>query len=226
MNASNHPTVTLHLHRQIASLKKQATLLGALVEEQFENALNALDTRNIELAQKVIAIDKDVDAKEIELEEECLKIMALYQPYAQDMRFIISILKITNDLERIGDLARDIAKIVIASNDHFAERVIDFNPLVRKVQWMVRRSLDSMIDLDAQIAREVSNSDDEVDQYFDTIKEQIINKLEQDNSNVRGLLSELMISDYMESIADHAKKIAEDVVYTVEAEVIRHKELG
>ena len=103
-------TVTLHLHRQIALLKQQANLLGTLVEEQFENALRALAENDLDLAEKVFQHDKEVDQREINLEEECLKIIALYQPVAVDMRFLISTIKITNDLERIGDIYYQISK--------------------------------------------------------------------------------------------------------------------
>ena len=127
-------TVTLHLHRQIALLKQQANLLGTLVEEQFENALRALAENDLDLAEKVFQHDKEVDQREINLEEECLKIIALYQPVAVDMRFLISTIKITNDLERIGDLARDIAQLVISSNRENRKGIIDFAALTAKVK--------------------------------------------------------------------------------------------
>jgi phosphate transport system protein len=222
---TNFTTVTLHLHRQIALLKQQANLLGTLVEEQFENALRALAENDLEPAEKVVQLDKEVDQREITLEEECLKIIALYQPVAVDMRFLISTIKITNDLERIGDLARDIAQLVISNNGESRERIIDFAALTAKVKWMVRKGLEAMIALDSQMARDVCNSDDEVDEQFRLIKEKVISELGKGNSNVRALITELTISDYMESIADHAKKICEDVVYTVDAEVIRHSSL-
>lgn len=215
-------TVTLHLHRQIALLKQQANLLGGLVEDQFENAIKALAENDLDLALQVVEIDKDVDQREIDLEEECLKIIALYQPVAVDMRFLISTLKITNDLERIGDLARDIAHVVIHHHTDHQDKTIDFTALTVKVKWMVRKSLEAMIALDSQTARDVCNADDEVDEQFRLIKEQVIEELGKENANVKGLIAELTISEYMESIADHAKKICEDVVYTVDAEVIRH----
>ena len=149
---TNFTTVTLHLHRQIALLKQQANLLGTLVEEQFENALRAMTENDIELAEKVVQLDKEVDQREITLEEECLKIIALYQPVAVDMRFLISTIKITNDRERIGDLARDIAQLVISNNGESRERIIDFAALTAKVKWMVRKGLEAMIALDSHMA--------------------------------------------------------------------------
>ena len=177
------------------------------------------------MAEKVVKHDKEVDQREITLEEECLKIIALYQPVAVDMRFLISTIKITNDLERIGVFARDIAQLVISNNGESRERIIHFAALTAKVRWMVRKGLEAMIALDSETARDVCNSDDEVDEQFRLIKEKVISELEKGNSNVRALIKELTISDYMESIADHAKKICEDVVYTVDAEVIRHSSL-
>ena len=218
---TNFTTVTLHLHRQIALLKQQANLLGTLVEEQFENALRALAENDLELAEKVVKHDKEVDQREITLEDECLKIIALYQPVAGDMRLLISTIKITNDLERIGDLAKISLSWSLATMEK-AERIIDFAALTAKVKWMVRIGLEAMIALDSQMACDVCNSDDEVDEQFRLIKEKVISELGKGNSNVRALIIELTISDYMESIADHAKKICEDVVYTVDAEVIRH----
>ncbi len=213
-----------HLEKQINQLKHNALRLSTVVEDSVQRALTAFEQRDAELAARVIAEDRHIDVMEIDLEEECLKLLALYQPVALDLRYIVSILKIDGELENIGDQAKDIARRVQALCDlPENELKFDFTPLINKVQWMLKNSLDSLIMLDAALARKVCSVDDEVDDMYDELLSKIHDAMDVHHGHIKSLIEEQRICVYLEQIADYAKKIAEDVVYTAEAVVIRHQ---
>jgi phosphate transport system protein len=213
-----------HLEKQINTLKHNALRLSTIVEDSVQKSLTAFEQRDAQLAERVIQGDRRIDAMEIDLEEECLKLLALYQPVALDLRSIISILKIDAELENIGDQAKDISRRVITLcglPEHGLQ--FDFTSLITKVEWMLKNSLDALITLDAALARKVCVVDDEVDDLYDELIEQIHEAMAQHSQYVPALIEEQRICVYLEQIADYAKKIAEDVVYTTEAVVIRHQ---
>ncbi len=213
-----------HLEKQINQLKHNALRLSTVVEDSVQRALTAFEQRDSELAARVIAEDRHIDVMEIDLEEECLKLLALYQPVALDLRYIVSILKIDGELENIGDQAKDISRRVLALCDLPENDLkFDFTPLINKVQWMLKNSLDSLIMLDAALARKVCTVDDEVDDMYDQLLKEIHEAMNVHHKHIRSLIEEQRICVYLEQIADYAKKIAEDVVYTAEAVVIRHQ---
>ena len=153
-----------HLHREITNLKKKILSLSALVEEAVKTAVRSIAQSDVALATYVIDHDFEIDQMEVEVEEECLKILALHQPVAIDMRFIVAVLKINNDLERIGDLAVNVAE----QGEYLAahEKVsiaFDFAGMSEKVQSMLRKSLDALVNMDPELAHTVCASDDEVD---------------------------------------------------------------
>lgn len=213
-----------HIQRQIDLLKQKILEVGGLVEEAIANAISAMLNRDGKLAMRVIVDDSVIDSMEVEVEEDCLKILALYQPVAADLRFVVAILKINNDLERIGDLARNIAKRVnYLSKSDPIELPFSLRDMTTKVQSMVRMSLDALVNADPSLARQVRLEDDVVDDERKKIADHIISLIKIMPERVEYLLKLNSVSKHLERIADMATNIAEDVIYMVEGEIVRHK---
>ena len=213
-----------HLEREIESLKKRVLALSATVEDNVYKAVRALTERNSSLAEEVIASDDcDIDQTEIEIEEECLKVLALHQPVAGDLRFIVAILKINSDLERMGDLAVNIAEraAFLASRER-VEIPLDLTLMAEKTKEMVRRSLDALVNRDSGLAREVLAADDEVDAMNRDMYIRIQDAIRRNPAELERLIHLLSCSRHLERIADHATNVAEDVVYMVEGIIVRH----
>ncbi len=213
-----------HLQKEIEKLKKEILALGAEVEASVQMSVRAIEERDAELAEKVIGSDSDIDHAEVELEEDCLKILALHQPVAIDLRFIIAVLKINSDLERIGDLAVNIAERVPFLRNQPGIRIpYDLRGLAEKATLMLRNSLDSLVNLDVKLANRVCAADDDVDainrEMYDLVKGAILKNPE----HIDILIPYLSVSRYLERIADHATNIAEDVIYMVEGVIARHR---
>ena len=215
--------MSIHLQTEIDRLKKQILTLSAMVEENVGLSVKAAQNRAPELAEQVIEQDKKIDHMEIEIEEECLKALVLYQPVAIDLRYIISVLKINNDLERIGDLAVSVAKNAMSLNGlSLPDLPIDLPGMADMVKAILKKSLDSMINLDGDLARDVLADDNAIDEVHNETKDLIHEAMSRDPDMIRALSHLLQISRRLERIADHATNIAEDVIYMVEAEIIRH----
>jgi phosphate transport system protein len=215
--------MSVHLQMEIERLKKTLLGLCALVEDQVQMAVRALLERNVEMAHAVEQRDKDIDHREIEVEEECLKTLALHQPVAIDLRFIIAALKINNDLERIGDLAVNIARKAISFTEETRMDIpFDIGGMWEKTQSMLRDSLDAMVNMDAAEAAKVCKRDDEVDQIKYQIRVAVEERIRREPDKVRPLLRLLAVSRNLERIADCATNIAEDVIYMAEGRIIRH----
>ena len=213
-----------HLVREITRVKQQILTLGAEVEDALRQAVASLITRNSEQAKQVIVRDSSIDQREVDIEEDCLKILALHQPVAIDLRFLIAVLKINNDLERIGDLAVNIAERSLSlSLQPPIVPPFDLAFMAERVQGMVHRSLDALVDLNTPLARQVLADDDEVDathrQMYDRVKEAI----RKDTGKTDELIQLLTVSRYLERVADHATNVAEDVIYLVEGQIARHR---
>jgi phosphate transport system protein len=213
-----------HLQRELEALKKQILSLGAMVEERVRMAIEAFENRNGDLARQVIDADQAIDEAEVEVEEECLKILALHQPVAVDLRFINAVIKINNDLERVGDEAVNIAERV----ENISRRVpvpvpFEYGTMAEKVEAMLRRSLDALVNLDADLAYKVCLSDDEVDDINRDIYDKIKEVIKVHPDRVSYLINLLFIARHLERIADHATNIAEEVIYMVEGEIPRHR---
>lgn len=210
-----------HFFVEMEKIKKQILSLSALVEENVHKAVKALNTRDRQLAQEVIAADHEVDHWEVEMEEECLKVMALHQPVAVDLRFLISVLKINNDLERVSDLAVHIANnaYYLASHPEISIPV-DYSEMADLTQSMLKQSLDAFVNLDAKLAREVCAKDDQVDNMKREIKEYLREHLNNEFHLAERFFS---VSRNLERIADMATNISEDVVYMVEGKIVRHQ---
>ncbi len=213
-----------HLQRDIDALKEKIIAMSSIVEDRVYLATMSVLNRDARLAQSVIDGDTEVDQMEVDIEESCLKILALFQPVAVDLRFIVAVLKINNDLERIGDLAVNIAErsAYLAEQDKI-DFPFDLSEMAKKVEKMVSGSMDALVNLDVRQAHWIRSLDDEIDAFnremYTHIKEEIPKKPEL----IGSMLHVLSIGRHLERIADHATNIAEDVIYLVDADIVRHR---
>ena len=209
---------------EIEALKKKILSFCAVVEENVRDAIKSLVLRDTALAAKVIDTDEEIDAMEVMLEEECLKTLALYQPVAKDLRFIIAVFNINNDLERIGDLAVNIAEraLSLAACSEI-DIPFDFTKMAEKVLHMVKSSLDSLVQMDPDLARQVCEEDNEVDVINREAYKKVQERIRQFPERVDCLIQFPAISSELERIADHATNIAEEVIYLAKGEIVRHK---
>ena len=215
--------MNIHFQRELDRLKRNVLSLGAMVEESVRLAVKALETRDTDLAQKIIDADHKIDEKEVEVEEECLKILALHQPVAVDLRIISAIIKINNDLERVGDEAVNIAERVITmAKQTPADIRFDYNLMAEKSESMLKRSLDAIVNLDEDLAYKVCLDDDEVDKMNRSIYDQVKLAIKDDPEHVEYLINLLLVSRHLERIADHATNIAEEVIYVISGVIHRH----
>ena len=216
--------MSVHLIREIANLKKLILALSAQVEESVRQAVQAVTQCDAGLAQTVIDGDTLVDHQEVTIEEECLKILALHQPVAHDLRFLVAILKLNHTLERIGDLAVNIAKRArFLAGQPSLNVLVDFTPIADRAQAMLHKSLDALINMDVNRAREIGAADDEVDALNRETYAQVKDLLRERPDDIETLITLLNVSRHLERIADHASSIAEDVIYLIEGKIIRHK---
>jgi len=213
-----------HIERQIESLKEKILRVGTLVEEAISKSITAVINRDTALAQRVQASDEQIDRMEVEVEEECLKILALYQPVAADLRFVVAALKINNDLERMGDLAKNIAKRVsqLAGGEPI-ELPPEIRTMAMQAEEMVRQCLDAVVNADPILARKVREQDDAVDEARQKIRRRILKGIQERPENLENLLRVNSISKHIERIADMATNVAEDVIYMVEGDIVRHR---
>jgi phosphate transport system protein len=218
--------MSAHFQREISKLKQQVLSLCTMVEGQVERAVRAVQMRDDELAAEVERLDEAIDLREIEIEEECLKTLALYQPVAVDLRFVVSTLKINHDLERIGDLAVNIARkvhgLVIDPPPELAD---DLGLMCEKTQILLRDAIDTLVSMDAAEAALICTRDDEIDCMKASIRREIESEIKRRPDKVAPFLRLLAVSRNLERIADLAVNIAEDVVYLVEGRIMRHPAL-
>jgi phosphate transport system protein len=216
-----------HLLRDLELLKKHLLTMGGMVEEATDLAITAVIDRRRELAEQVLAGDDRIDAKELEIEDECLKMLALHQPVATDLRFIITVLKVNNDLERMGDLAKNIAeRAAFLGELPPIEGAQDFRRMAERVRGMVHECIDALVNRDVELARRVCLEDRDVDEENRLRFTQLQQVMKHDPSTVERAVSLLSVSRHLERIADHATNVAEDVVFLVDGEVIRHLRLS
>lgn len=215
--------MSVHLQREIERLKRHLLSVCGLVEEQVQVSVQAMIERDQPLAEQVIQRDAEIDQREVEVEEDCLKVLALYQPVATDLRFIVAALKINNDLERIGDMAVNIArKALTLAAQPPVEIPGDLAVMSEKSQSMLRDSIDALVSSDARMAKDVCGRDDEVDRLKKEMRLKVQAMMRKDPDRVELFLSLLAASRNLERIADLATNIAEDVIYTIEGRIIRH----
>lgn len=212
------------LQVEIENLKNRILSLGAEVENRVRMSVQSIQDRDANLAEEVISGDIDIDEMEVDLEEECLKILALHQPLAGDLRFIIAVLKINNELERIGDLAVNIAERARVLIPHVPfEYPFDFATMSEKTQEMLRKSLDALVNTEAETAYWVCSEDEVVDAINREMYQILQQQVKEDPDRIAYLTHLLGVSRHLERIADHATNIAEDVIYLVQGDIVRHR---
>ena len=213
-----------HLQIELENLKKKLLALAAIIETAVRDATLSIEKRDSELAQKIIDDDINIDHTEVEIEEDCLKVLALHQPVAVDLRFIVAVLKINNDLERIGDLAVNIAeRAVFLATQPKVDISSDLLDMAHNAQSMLKKSIDALINHDAELAHKVCASDDIVDQMNRQMYLKVQEAIMKNPEQISSLIHLLSASRHLERIADHTTNIAEDVIYMIEGQIIRHK---
>lgn len=215
--------MTTHLQREIENLKKKILYMSAEVEESLRKAVDSLVKRDARMAREVMEADSLMDHLEVEIEEDCLKILALHQPVAIDLRYVVAVLKINSDLERIGDEAVNIAERAAFLAAHPIDLALDFMAMGTSAQAMLKKSIDALVNLDTDMAREVRVSDDEVDEMNRHMYSVIQDYIRQHPDRVVESVHLLSTSRHLERIGDQATNIAEDVIYMVEGEIVRHQ---
>jgi phosphate transport system protein len=212
-----------HVLRQIELLKERILSVGALVEAAISGAVSAFSAGDASAARRVVERDRQIDQLEIEVEEECLKILTLYQPAASDLRFVIAVLKINNDLERTGDLAANIAKRVLFLVENPAPNVeVDFRAMAARAQSMIKDSLAALVQADINLAYEVRRSDDILDDMRRQLHQRIRSAVRRMPEQTEPLLKLYAVAKHLERIGDMATCIAADVIYMVNGDIVRH----
>ncbi len=215
--------MTIFFQKELEKIKKLILSLGAMVEERMRLAIQAIEDGDTEIAATIIKSDYEIDEKEVEVEEECLKIMALYQPVAVDLRFLVAVIKINNDLERIADEAVNIAeRVANISGKQDGAFPFDYSYMAGIAEDMLKKSLDALVNLDVDLAFKVVTLDDEVDDLHATAYDLIKKEMQKMPDMAGALINLYLISRHLERIADHATNIAEEVIYLVEGEIVRH----
>ncbi len=215
--------MTIRLQKELERLKKSILSLGTMVEERVRMAIRALELRDANLAEKIIRSDYEIDEFEVEVEEECLKILALHQPVAVDLRFIIAAIKINNDLERIADEAVNIAeRVQIIAKRERLDIPFDYTMMAENTSSMLEKSLDALVNRDDALALTVLKSDDEIDDMKNYAYDVVKQAIGEYPDRVGYLINLLLMCRHLERIADHATNIAEEVVYMVQGQIVRH----
>ena len=212
---------------QLKKLREEILYMGGLVEDQIQKAVKSLVDRDSEMAPVIIERDREVNRLDVEIDDLCIKLLALHQPAGRDLRFITTGLKITTDLERIGDMAVNICERALELNQEpQLKPYIDIPRMARISQRMIRESLDAFVREDTELALKVCKDDDEVDQLNAQIFRETLTFMLENAQTISRATKISSVSKYLERIADHATNIAEDVIYLVDGEIARHKHDG
>ncbi|MEZ4705479.1 MAG: phosphate signaling complex protein PhoU [Bdellovibrionota bacterium] len=217
--------MSVHLQKDLESLKEDILKIGTLVEETVEKCMKAFRKRDVVLASQVIKDDEIINKTEVEIEEECLKLLALYQPVAQDLRFITSVIKMNNDLERMGDCSVKIAKRTLSlSKEPPIEIPQEIEEMIQVTKSMVKDCLGAFFNQDPRFAREICVRDDTVDHLNRKVIKDLRSRMHKVPDEIDQMLDLITAAQGLERIADLATNVAQDVVYMVEGDIIRHKE--
>lgn len=212
-----------HFDEELKTLKEKILRMGAMVEEQIAHAIKALVERDSNLARRVIENDHRVNALDVEVDEDCLRLIALHQPMAGDLRFLTTAMKISTELERMSDLAENISERAIELNEEpLLKPYIDIPRMAERAQRMVKESLDAFVNRDSELARKVCRDDEFMDDLNQQIFRELLSFMLEDPHSISRAIRISFISKYLERIADHATNVAELVVYLVEGKIIRH----
>ncbi len=216
--------MSMHLFRDLENVRQELLAMGGLVEEAINKAITALVNRDETLVAAVLEGEEVIDQKEVDIAENCLKVLALHQPVASDLRFVVACMMVNNDLERMADLAANIADrarfLIGLAPISIPEDLIGMTAMARK---MVKDSLDSLVNEDAALAREIIQRDEEVDETHRLMYQTVQDHIRQNPDTLDEAVHILSVSRQLERIADHATNIAEEVVFMVEGQIIRHQ---
>ena len=214
----------IHLEHELDRLKRRILALGALVEDNLRIAFQAIEQRDRDKARRVIVGDFEIDQQEVEVEEECLKLLALYQPVAGDLRFLVAVIKINSELERIGDLAANIGERAVSlAREHPVPVPGGFAVMAERTGAILEKALDALVRQDAATARLVLAADDEIDALYRDLIEELKGIIRTYPEHLDATVLLFHVARYLERLADHATNIAEDVLYMVEGEIHRHQ---
>jgi phosphate transport system protein len=213
-----------HIDQELKELNKDILRMGALAEEAIYKSVEALKNRDREMAKSVIDNDANIDTLELAVDEKCIDLIARYQPMAKDLRFITTGMKINAELERIADIAVDIVQRTVEIVDKpLLKPLVDIPKLTTVAQNMVKMSIDAFVKSDIALAKKILLSDSEADQLRNVIQKELIEDyMVKDGTTAPRAVQLLLIARFLERICDHATNIAEDVIYMVQAEVVRH----
>jgi len=212
-----------HFDDELADLKTTLLRMAGLAEDQIDKALTALVTRDSGLARHVIERDHQVNALDVEIDEECIRLLALHQPAARDLRLVTTAMKISTELERISDLAENVSERTIELNEEpQLKPYIDIPLMGKMARMMVKESIDAFVKDDAALARKVLTDDDFVDDLMEQLFRELLSFMLEDTRTISRAIRLSFIAKYLERMADHATNIAELVVYLVEGKIIRH----
>jgi phosphate transport system protein len=212
-----------HYEKELSEIREGILYLGALVEKAIEQAIKALVERDTEIARRVICDDSIIDQRDIEIEEKCIRILALRQPTARDLRFITTAIKINGHLERIGDMAANIAeKAIILSEEPPMKPYIDIPRMAEIAQGMIKMSLDALVNEDTNLAQQVRMEDETIDSLNEQVFRELLTFMMEDPRKIHRALIIMQISKSLERIADHAEGIADMIVYMVTGKIVRH----
>jgi phosphate transport system protein len=212
-----------HFHEELDALKQTLLAMGGLVEDQIRRVMRALLERDDDLARDVIERDHQVNQYDVEVDEKCVELLALNQPAASDLRFITTAMKIVTDLERIGDQAVNIAQRALELHQEpQLKPYVDLPRMSEKAQRMVKESLDAFVSRDTELARRVCGEDAEVDALKEQIFRELLTYMMEDAKTIPRAIRLILVSRFLERVADHATNIAEMVIYLVESKMVRH----
>jgi phosphate transport system protein len=214
--------MTNQLTRAMHKIKKEILSLGAMVEDRFKKTIHAVKTNDLEQADQIIETDYLVDAQEVEVEEECLRTLALYHPVATDLRLITAVIKINNDLERIADYAANIAWRFKTSGQSSNFFQYDYTAMAEQASKMLKLSLDALVNLDGNLAYTVREMDEEVNAMRNEAYSVMKDAIRKNPEKVEEIINMYLISMHIERVGDHTKNIAEEVIYLIDGEIIRH----
>ena len=212
-----------HFDQELLDLKEKILQMGSLVEEQVQGAMRALTERDSNLARQIIENDRQVNTFDVEVDEDCLRLLALQQPAARDLRFITTAMKISTELERISDLAENICERAIELNEE--PQLKPYIDIPRMANWslrMVDEALDAFVNRDTELARKVCADDDFVDDLTHQLFRELLSFMLENPQTITRAIRISFIAKYLERIADHATNVAELVVYMVDGKIIRH----
>jgi phosphate transport system protein len=216
--------MSLHLQREVEQLKRDVSRLGTIVQENLHRAIRAVQEGSEDLAKAAIALDREIDELELKLEENVLKLLALHQPVAADLRYLITVMKVSGEMEAIGGQVENIAQRALSLLElRRLDMPYDFGSMAQKVSIMMSHSLEAMIQMDYEAALKIMDADEEIDDMHAKVYGIIKNEIRQHPEHLDALIHDLSISKHLERIADHAEAIAEDTVYMIEGTIIRHR---